>query len=83
MPKVNLPVLRPNPKGSEAAVTAGATVAVFAAASSAVECGPRIDASGQSVYNWEEGKARRCAQQLLEILALRNLGRRRRANAIL
>jgi len=41
-----------------------------------------IGASAQSVYNWEEGKARPRAQHLPAIFALRNLGRRQ-ANEIL
>ncbi len=43
---------------------------------SAAECGLLIGASAQSVYNWEEGKARPSAQHLPAIFALRNLGRR-------
>ena len=49
---------------------------------SAVECGLLIGASAQSIYNWEEGKARPRAQHLPAIFALRNLGRRE-ANEIL
>jgi DNA-binding transcriptional regulator YiaG len=49
---------------------------------SAAQCGLLIGASGQSVYNWEEGKARPRAQHLPAIFALRNLGRRQ-ANEIL
>ena len=49
---------------------------------SAAECGLLIGASAQSVYNWEEGKARPRAQHLPAIYALRNLGRRQ-ANEIL
>ena len=48
----------------------------------AAECGLLIGASAQSVYNWEEGKARPRAQHLPAIFALRNLGRRQ-ANDIL
>lgn len=43
---------------------------------SAAECGLLIGASAQSVYNWEEGKARPRPQHLPAIFALRNLGRR-------
>jgi DNA-binding transcriptional regulator YiaG len=43
---------------------------------SAAECGLLIGASAQSIYNWEEGKARPRAQHLPAIYALRNLGRR-------
>ena len=39
---------------------------------SAAECGLLIGASAQSVYNWEEGKARPRAQHLPAIFALRN-----------
>jgi DNA-binding transcriptional regulator YiaG len=49
---------------------------------SAAECGLLIGASAQSVYNWEEGKARPRAQHLPAIVALRKLGRRQ-ANEIL
>jgi len=49
---------------------------------SALECGLLIGASAQSIYNWEEGKARPRAQHLPAIFALRNLGRRQ-ANEIL
>ena len=49
---------------------------------SAAECGLLIGASAQSIYNWEEGKARPRAQHLPAIYALRNLGRRQ-ANKIL
>src|SRR6478672_5612389 len=43
---------------------------------SAAECGLLIGASSQSVYNWEEGKARPRPQHLPAIFALRSLGRR-------
>ena len=43
---------------------------------SAAECGLLIGASAQSIYNWEEGKARPRAQHLAAIFALRTLGRR-------
>jgi hypothetical protein len=49
---------------------------------SAAQCGQLLGASAQSVYNWEEGKARPRAQHLPAIFALRNLGRRQ-ANQIL
>ena len=49
---------------------------------SAAECGVLLGTSAQSVYNWEEGKARPRAQHLPAIFALRNLGRRQ-ANEIL
>ena len=43
---------------------------------SAAECGLLIGASPQSIYNWEEGKARPRLQHLEAIYALRKLGRR-------
>src|SRR5436190_17896261 len=43
---------------------------------SAAECGLLIGASSQSIYNWEEGKARPRPQHLAAIFALRDLGRR-------
>ena len=49
---------------------------------SASECGLLIGASAQSIYNWEEDKARPRAQHLPAIYALRKLGRRQ-ANEIL
>jgi DNA-binding XRE family transcriptional regulator len=49
---------------------------------SAAECGILIGASAQSIYNWEEGKARPRMQHLPAIYALRTLGRRQ-ANEIL
>ena len=49
---------------------------------SAAECGLLVGASAQSIYNWEEGKARPRAQHLPAIFALRTLGRRQ-AGAII
>ncbi len=49
---------------------------------SAAECGVLIGTSAQSIYNWEEGKARPRTRHLPAIFALRNLGRRQ-ANEIL
>ncbi len=43
---------------------------------SAAECGLLVGASAQSIYNWEEGKARPRARHLPAIFALRSLGRR-------
>ena len=43
---------------------------------SAEDCGRLIGASGQSVYNWEAGKARPRDSHLPAIAALRTLGRR-------
>lgn len=48
---------------------------------SGAECGLLVGASAQSIYNWEEGKARPRAQHLPAIYALRNLGKRE-ANSI-
>jgi DNA-binding XRE family transcriptional regulator len=48
----------------------------------AAEVGLLIGASAQSIYNWEEGKARPRVQHLPAIFALRKLGRRQ-ANEIL
>ena len=43
---------------------------------SAEDCGKLIGASGQSVYNWEAGKARPRDSHLPAISALKTLGRR-------
>jgi DNA-binding transcriptional regulator YiaG len=43
---------------------------------SAADCGLLIGASSQSVYNWEEGKARPRDRHLTAIAALRRLGKR-------
>jgi DNA-binding transcriptional regulator YiaG len=49
---------------------------------SAHDCGLLLGTSGQSVYNWESGKARPRARQMPAIAALRKLGKKD-ANAIL
>ena len=49
---------------------------------SAADYGKLVGVSAQSVYNWEEGRARPRAQHLPAIIALRKLGRRQ-ANEIL
>jgi DNA-binding transcriptional regulator YiaG len=49
---------------------------------SAHDCGLLLGASGQSIYKWEDGKARPRAKHLPAIAALRKLGRKQ-ANAIL
>ena len=49
---------------------------------SAESIGLLIGASGQSVYNWEDGKARPRASHLVAIAALRSLGKKQ-ANEIL
>ena len=46
---------------------------------SAHECGILLGASGQSVYKWEDGKARPRAKHLPAIAALRSLGRKQAA----
>ena len=43
---------------------------------SAVECGVLVGSSGQSIYNWEQGKARPQAKHLPAIAVLRSLGKR-------
>jgi DNA-binding transcriptional regulator YiaG len=42
---------------------------------SAQDCGLLVGASGQSIYNWEEGKARPQARHLSAIATLRALGK--------
>lgn len=43
---------------------------------SARECGLLLGASAQSIYNWEQGKARPLARHLAAIGALRTMGKR-------
>jgi DNA-binding transcriptional regulator YiaG len=43
---------------------------------SADDCGLLVGASGQSIYNWEQGKARPQAKHLPAIAALRSVGKR-------
>jgi hypothetical protein len=43
---------------------------------SAEDCGFLLGASGQSVYNWEAGKARPRANHMPAIVALRSLGKK-------
>jgi DNA-binding XRE family transcriptional regulator len=43
---------------------------------SAAECGALVGASSQSIYNWEQGKARPSARHLPAIAALRTMGKR-------
>ena len=43
---------------------------------SAAECGALVGASSQSIYNWEQGKARPSARHLPAISALRGMGKR-------
>jgi DNA-binding transcriptional regulator YiaG len=49
---------------------------------SAVELGVLLGASGQSVYNWEQGKARPRTSHMPAIAALRRLGKREAAAAV-
>lgn len=46
---------------------------------SAHECGLLLGTSGQSVYNWEDGKARPRARFLPAIAALRSMGKKNAA----
>ena len=46
---------------------------------SAQDCGLLVGASGQSIYNWEEGKARPRVRHLSAIAALRTLGKKQAA----
>ena len=46
---------------------------------SADDCGLLLGASGQSIYNWEQGKARPQAKHLPAIAALRAMGKREAA----
>jgi DNA-binding transcriptional regulator YiaG len=46
---------------------------------SAQDIGLLVGASGQSIYNWEEGKARPRAKHLPALAALRNLGKKEAA----
>jgi DNA-binding transcriptional regulator YiaG len=43
---------------------------------SAQECGLLVGASGQSIYNWEDGKARPRAKHLQALAALRGMGKK-------
>ena len=43
---------------------------------SAHECGLLVGVSGQSIYNWEAGKARPRAKHLAAIAALKSLGKK-------
>jgi DNA-binding transcriptional regulator YiaG len=43
---------------------------------SADDCGRLVGASGQSIYNWEQGKARQQARHLAAIASLRTMGKR-------
>jgi len=41
-----------------------------------------VGASGQSIYNWEAGKARPRAQHLSALAALRTLGKKEAASVL-
>ena len=49
---------------------------------SAHECGILLGASGQSVYKWEDGKARPRAKHMPAIAALRTLGKKQAAEIL-
>ena len=49
---------------------------------SAAECGLLVGASAQSIYNWEQGKARPRARHFAAIAALKALGRKSAAEVI-
>jgi DNA-binding transcriptional regulator YiaG len=49
---------------------------------SAHECGLLLGTSGQSVYNWEDGKARPRARFLPAIAALRSMGKKNAAEKL-
>jgi len=49
---------------------------------SAADCGLLLGRSGQSIYNWEEGKARPRARFLAAIAALRTLGKKEAASRL-
>jgi DNA-binding transcriptional regulator YiaG len=49
---------------------------------SAAECGLLVGASAQSVYNWEQGKARPQARHLAAIAVLKTLGKNSAAAVI-
>ena len=46
---------------------------------SAEDCGLLVGSSGQSIYNWEQGKARPQARHLPAIVALRAMGKKEAA----
>ena len=46
---------------------------------SANDCGLLVGASGQSIHNWEDGKARPRAEALPSIAALRSMGKKEAA----
>jgi len=46
---------------------------------SAHDCGLLVGASGQSIYNWEDGKSRPRAKHLQALAALRSMGKKQAA----
>ncbi len=49
---------------------------------SAHDCGLLVGTSGQSIYNWEDGKARPRARNLEAIAALRTMGKKQAAQQL-
>jgi DNA-binding transcriptional regulator YiaG len=49
---------------------------------SAADCGLLLGTSGQSIYNWEEGKARPRARFLAAIASLRAMGKNEAASRL-
>jgi len=49
---------------------------------SAHDCGLLVGTSGQSIYNWEDGKARPRARNLEAIAALRTMGKKQAAQRL-
>lgn len=49
---------------------------------SAHECGLLVGASGQSIYNWEDGKARPRAANLAALAELRTMGKKQAAQRL-
>lgn len=49
---------------------------------SAHDCGLLVGTSGQSIYNWEDGKARPRARNLQAIAALRTMGKKQAAQQL-
>jgi DNA-binding transcriptional regulator YiaG len=49
---------------------------------SAQDCGLLVEVSGQSIYNWEEGKARPRTKHLPALAALRGMGKKEAASRL-
>lgn len=47
-----------------------------------MECGLLVGASGQSIYNWEDGKARPRAANLAALAELRTMGKKQAAQRL-